>query len=118
TAVRIEWGGGSAFDYTIVDRNDTSGWIELGREPVHLSDPTGGGINAQRYGASPPAKIRPSRLIAAGDLGDLIEAITTNAPTYCNRGTWPFLTSTDVDVSQWQSTVSTLRRYSWLTDRV
>lgn len=99
TSMSIDWPDGYSFDYFITTANATDNYIEL-------QEYGSGGIDdpPERYGALSEPTMRPSRFLAQGTLADLRDALVADAPTYCNRGTSPFLTS--ADIADWTEVVN------------
>lgn len=105
--VRIDWSdGGHPYDVTDSDTAENS--VTLRNDRL-LRDRIG--WHTARIGAYEYPEILPTRLVAAGDLADLRDAIVASAPAYCNRGTWPFLTADDV--ASWTDVVALAAREPW-----
>jgi hypothetical protein len=105
-AVTIEWGSGVTSEHQISDRNNTDNWIN-----VRETNAEGGLYISQVYNARLVARMKLTRDLASGDLSTLRDAIVADGPVYCNAGTSPFLTSTDI--ADWSAVVSVAARYHW-----
>lgn len=60
----------------------------------------------KRYHPGSQLEIYYSRHYATGDLYDFLLQVTTDAPTYANLGAVPFLTTSDIDLTEIQAVVA------------
>jgi hypothetical protein len=93
SAVLIEWPTGDSYDYqaTAVDTANRSvtlrNSVSTGRDGVFFS---------VLYNAHQVPVITPTRELAGGTIADFRDALVTEGPLYANRGSAPFLTTTDL----------------------
>lgn len=112
--ITIEWDDG-AHAYQVTDRDTGNNSIDLRNDRNRPGSGEPGYHNARMSAVEAPP-MRPTRRIAGGDLADLRDALVANAPIYCNRATWPFVT--DVDLADWTDAVALAVRERWQRSRI
>jgi len=105
----IDWPSGDTREHAIVSAGVSAAdnYIEL--EPLLA-------VAGERYGAFSPPAVNPLRGVATGNLDDFREFLLTESVDYANRGTAPFVTSSDI--ADWSAVIAdAIRGRSWLDRR-
>jgi hypothetical protein len=103
TSPTIEWPDGSTHTHPVREVDTAENWIRVDNR---VNTSVAGVYWSVRYGAGSIAKISATRQLAVGSLADLRDGIVAEGTEYANRGTAPFLTSTDL--ADWSAVVTQL----------
>ncbi|HEU4616174.1 MAG TPA: hypothetical protein VFS15_28950, partial [Kofleriaceae bacterium] len=95
----IDWSDGTSAEYHISSSDAATNSLVLLR-PID----SGYSNPPERYAAGSLPRIAPTRSLGSGTLADLRDALVADGPVYCNRGTAPFLTGSDL--ADWTDVVN------------